>query len=210
MAVRDWIGRWFGDHEQAPAAPSWSPGPGRPRPLTVLYWALTIWTGFCAIALLFSQGGVAKTLAGGLGDAAGDHLLGAQFLLLAIVYGAIARRPGWLDWFPLLAQWLLVAVLIYDWLGGRRTFGATALALLVTLAFALLLAAFRLAGETTIQTRRAAPAGSPNAFNAALHDDRPTERLVRTATPVSEERATEGTQPPRPPEENPDDRVLGA
>ncbi len=210
MGVRDWVGRWFGDYEQTPHGPAaWSPGPGRPRPHTILYWALAIWTGLNALALLFSQGNVTKALAGGLNDHAGQHLLGVQFLLLAIVYGAIARRPGWLEWLPLVAEWLIAAVLAYDWLAGHRNFGATAVAMLMALAFALLLAGFRLAGETTIHTQITAP-GSQGSFGGAVHGDTPTERLSRRAdTPASEPTAEPAT-PSRKPDDNPDDRVLGA
>lgn len=206
MGVRDWLGRWFGDYEQAPrGAAAWSPGSGRPRPRTILYWALAVWTGFNALALLFSGGSVAKALAGGLGDPAGRHLLGVQLLLLAIVYGATARRAGWLEWLPLLAEWLIVVVLAYDWLAGHRTFGATALALLVAVAFALLLAGFQLAGESTIHTEYA----GQTAAHGGRANDAHTERLVRQSD------QPEAVAPPEPlkaPRESndADDRVLGA
>jgi len=41
------------------------------------------------------------------------------FHSVAVVYGAIARRPGRLEWLPLLAEWLIAAVLAYDWLAGE-------------------------------------------------------------------------------------------
>ncbi len=207
MGVRDWLGRWFGDYEAAPQGPAaWSPGPERPRPRTILYWALAVWTAFNALALLLSGGSVAKALAGGLGDAAGRHLLGVQLLLLAIVYGAIARRAGWLEWLPLLAEWLIALVLGYEWLAGHRSFGATALALLVAIAFTLLLAGFQLAGESTIHTRYAGPA---TATGRGAAGETPTERLARhPGEPVAAPR-TDAAQPSREPQES-DDRVLGA
>ncbi len=206
MRVRDWLGRWFGDYEQAPQGPAaWSPGPERPRPRTILYWALAVWTGLNALALLFSGGSVAKALAGGLADAAGRHLLGVQLLLLAIVYGAIARRAGWLEWLPLLAEWLIAIVLGYDWLAGHRSFGATALALLVAIAFALLLAGFQLAGETTIHTQYT---GGGAARSRDANEQR-TERLARhPAEPI----AAPSSEPAKATHEphDSDDRVLGA
>lgn len=215
MGVRDWLGRWFGDYEQAPhGAAAWSPGPGRPRPHTILYWALAVWTGFSALALLFSTGSVARALAGGLGDPAARHLLGVQLLLLAIVYGAIARRTGWLEWLPLLAEWLIAVMLTYDWLAGHRTFGATALALLVAIAFALLLAGFRLAGESTIHTQYAGPT-TPNRRGDSAGDTR-TERLTHhpgepvATLPVEPGQTAPVARAARQKPDEPDDRVLGA
>ncbi|HZQ38743.1 MAG TPA: hypothetical protein VFD32_22655 [Dehalococcoidia bacterium] len=208
MGVRDWLGRWFGDYEQAPQGPAaWAPGPERPRPRTILYWALAVWTGLNALALLFSGGSVAKALAGGLGDQAGRHLLGVQLLLLAIVYGTIARRSGWLEWLPLLAEWLIAIVLAYDWLAGRRSFSATALALIVAIAFALLLAGFRLAGESTIHTQYSGPA-TANGLDAA--GGARTERLSRHSGEPGPVPAAEPAKTAQDGQDASDDRVLGA
>ena len=210
MDVREWIGRWFGGEEPSPNhPPAWTPGPGRPRPHTILYWALTAWTGLCALALLFSRGSVARALAGGLGDQAGRHLLGAQALLLAIVFGAIALRPGRLEWLPLLSQWLIVVVLAYDWLAGRRAFGGVALALLIALAFALLLTGFRLAGESTVHARP--PVGAPPRGPDGLpYGETPTERLSPGPEMPAAPSAAGQPSPTRTPDDHPDDHNPGA
>lgn len=152
----------------------------RPRAGIALLWILAGWTALCGLALLFVQGGFSRSVAAGLADGPGQRLLGVQLLALSAVYAFVAKRgAGWLDWLPLAVQAGLAAVIAFDWIAGKRDFAATAFALAVTLLFALLLAAFRLAGDTTLHEPRAdVRPWSAVDQPAGVDVQAPTERLT--------------------------------
>jgi hypothetical protein len=176
----------------------------------VLLWALAGWTAAGSFAELFFQGAFSRAVAGGLRDPAGQRLLGVQGLLLAAVYAAASRtRGGWLSWLPLAGQSGLAIVLLIDTLDGERNLGAAAPALSTALVFALLLGAFRLAGDTTIHPEHSSrhAAGDNGTFPAS--EGSPTERLTSVDAPTLRFHGSSDRPADPPRHDGDDDRLLG-
>jgi len=182
-----------------------------PRQIGLITWVLTAWSAVGGLCLVFLHDDASRLFAAGLSDHAGQRLLGVNLLSLAVVYGATAARPrvyAALGWLPLVSQIFIAIVIAYDVLAGNRSFGWSATQLLVSLLFAVLLIAFRLAGEPLLpeqrnQSRSLPAQPTPN----TRIGDAPTERLA-----VEQPAATTQTPPGQaPPKKEPpsDDSVLG-
>jgi hypothetical protein len=209
MRHLDAILRWQPGGSRATLAPVQGTEPS--RPWSVVHWALAVWTALGGLAMLFFQGSFSRAMAGGLTDAAGQRMLGLQALLLSVVYAAAAQtRRGWLSWLPLCGQAGLVVVLLFDTLSGHRGFASAAPALLSAFAFALLLGAFRLAGDATVHHVGVTSDPAAEGPAVASFAGKPTERLA--PRDVS---SAGGYQESRGPDQHPragdaDDSVLGA
>lgn len=170
-------------------------GLGRPAAQRAVEWLLVAWTAVAALFLLFLQGSLSELAAAGLRDPAGQRLLGAQFAVLAPVYAycarSVSRGAGWL---PIAGQALTAIVIAVDLFAGRRHATTAAPALVIALGFAVLLVAFRLAGQPFY--RAEAPAAPPPAEVNVV--DQPTERLSALRPDGSPQ-----------PAESLDDRLLG-
>lgn len=174
--------------------------------LTTLLWVLAAWTAFCGLSLVFLQGNVTRVLAAGLSDHPGQRLLGVQLLALAVVYGLAAwrrGRDGLLTWLATATQLAIAAVCGFDALAGHRGFGDAAFALLVALAFGLLLLAFRLAGEPSYLVRAPHHSTTATPPRPRWPDDLPTERLGSTSAPDPPPARADGAHDPN------DDEPLG-
>jgi hypothetical protein len=205
---------------------------------SALLWLLALWTGFCGLALLFFEGRVTQTLAGGLTDHAGQRLLGAQWLGFAVVDALAARRGPRerpLRWLAALVQLFTGLATGYTLVSGHGSAGA-AFVCIVSFGFALLLIAFQLAGQPAyfppdaappghiVQHHEAAPRRVVHHDAADPHDAR-TERLDHYAQPATssggqaasdqpikqrdEEAASEQQLVPPPRPRTPDDDLLG-
>jgi hypothetical protein len=176
-----------------------------PRPQFIVTGALAIWTGFSGLCLLFTHDNLARLIAGGLADAAGQRLLGANLLILAALYLLIVSRPAVyaaLGWLPLVAEGLTALVTGYEVVVGNRGFGWGWLALVVSLAFSLTLAGFRMAGGPVYRDERASIARHSALRDAQELNDAPTERLTV-------ERPAAHPSTPKTSIDPPEDGVLG-
>lgn len=112
----------------------------------VLVLLLALWTFFAGFALV-TQGIGALTLGGG---GAAERIAGAQMLMLVPIYGLLAwRRDEYrlLVWVPYAAQLAVIIPVLWELLRGRE-FGDSALMLIVSVVFLVLLMYLWLSSST--------------------------------------------------------------
>ncbi len=168
MRLLRWL--WHGDRALAQSDESRLMEAGA---RTALLWLLALWTLLSGVALIFLEGRVTRTLAGGLSDHPGQRLLGAQWLGLAAVYAFAAlrgRHDRTLTWLAAAVQVATGLVTAYTLLSGQGS-GGTAFVCVVAFAFGLLLIGFLLAGQ---------PAYFPAAYEQPPHDQQPYNADART------------------------------